>query len=478
MKRTIFLIVLFAWVQMIFGQTYIIDANIPSHKIKSGHLKMGDPGPAGKEIKVNNRYLTLADNPIIPVMGEFHFSRYPKEQWEDVILKMKANGINIIACYVFWIHHEEIEGQFDWSGNKDLRSFIKLCQKHNIWAYPRIGPWCHGEVRNGGTPDWILKKKFLRNRSNHPVYQTYVDRLYGEIAKQLKGLLYKDGGPVVGIQFENEYWRGKSGESHILWLKQTALKYGLDVPMYTVTGWRGASVPKDEVIPLWGGYPAEPWATHTNKIETNASFSFETPMNDETIGSDLAEKYGSYLVDYTRYPYFTCELGIGNQLSEHRRPIISRFDGLAIATIKTGSGSNLPGYYVFAGGINSVGVYTTLEENQDEVGAWNQYPDISYDFQAAIRETGEIAPSYQQVKKLHYFLNEFGSQLAPMLPVIPKDIDAKQSMQYAVRTDRNSAFVFGLNYYRGIQKTVQKNIQFEINLSKFIIYQRITFLVF
>jgi len=43
-------------------------------------------------------------------MGEFHFSRYPEAEWEPEILKMKASGVQIIATYVIWIHHEETEG--------------------------------------------------------------------------------------------------------------------------------------------------------------------------------------------------------------------------------------------------------------------------------------------------------------------------------------------------------------------------------
>jgi beta-galactosidase len=29
--------------------------------------------------------------------------------------------------------------------------------------------------------------------------------------------------------------------------------------MYTVTGWGDGSVPAGEVIPMWGGYPDQPW---------------------------------------------------------------------------------------------------------------------------------------------------------------------------------------------------------------------------
>jgi hypothetical protein len=447
-----------------YAQMYTIDARITPKDILSGHLKMGNPGPQGKEILINNKYITIGGKPVVPVMGEFHFSRYPKEQWEDVILKMKANGITIIATYVFWIHHEEIEGQFDWRGNKDFRSFIKLCQKHGLYVYPRIGPWCHGEVRNGATPDWIFDKKNILDRSNNPVYQFYANRLYQQIASQMKGLYYKDGGPVIGIQLENEYRRGPGGNDHILWLKQTAQKCGMDVPMYTVTGWGNASVPQDEVIPLFGGYPEEPWDTNIAKAKENVNFTFEAPMNDEGIGADVAQKEGKSATDYSRYPYLTCEIGVGNQISYHRRPILNQYDGLAIATAKTGSGSNLPGYYVFAGGSNHKGIYTTMEENQNETGYWNEYPDISYDFQAAIKETGELAPSYHQVKKLHYFLGEFGDRLAPMLPVIPKNQNSKEKLQWSVRVKENAGFVFGMNYYRGVAKPAQKGVQFSLTL--------------
>ena len=64
--------------------------------------------PSGLTLGLNNRYLTLDGKPWLPVAGEFHFSRYPRAQWEDEILKMKAAGVNVISAYVIWIHHEEI----------------------------------------------------------------------------------------------------------------------------------------------------------------------------------------------------------------------------------------------------------------------------------------------------------------------------------------------------------------------------------
>jgi beta-galactosidase len=181
-----------------------IDLTQPEQPILSGHLKMGGSNPSGVEICANNRYLTLGGQPWLPVMGEFHYSRYPAGDWREELLKMKAGGITVAASYVFWIHHEEIEGEFIWTGDKDLRRFIKLCAEVGLYAYPRIGPWAHGECRNGGLPDWVLAKCGEAVRLDAPLYLSYAQRFYQQINHQLDGLLWKDGGPVVGVQLENE----------------------------------------------------------------------------------------------------------------------------------------------------------------------------------------------------------------------------------------------------------------------------------
>lgn len=444
---------------------YTLDASKPAPEIKTGHLKLGNPGPAGHEFKVNSWYMTLAGKPIVPVMGEMHYSRYPREQWEDALLKMKANGINIVATYVFWIHHEELEGQFDWSGDKDFRAFVQLCHKLGLWVYPRIGPWCHGEVRNGGLPDWLLEKRYLKDRTNDPAYLAYVEKYVGEIARQLSGLLYKDGGPVVGIQLENEYWRGKEGEPHILRLKDCVRRYGLDVPLYTVTGWGNASVPENEVIPLFGAYPAAPWTDNTERLPLNDQYFFWPYRNDDKIGSDVASGKNKPYIDPAQYPFFTCEVGMGNQISYHRRPILGPLDGIALIQGKLGSGSNLPGYYVFTGGSNPHGLLTSMEENKDETSYWNQYPDISYDFQAAIGEFGELAPSYHELKKVHYFLNAFGDRFAPTYPVFPAKKNGLDDLNYVVRANGNSGFLFVGNYLRHYGRPEFNDVQFKIKLS-------------
>ena len=173
--------------------------------------------PDGQSITVDSRSLRLDGQPWTPVMGEFHYARYPASEWREELLKMKAGGIDIVATYVFWIHHEEIENQWDWTGSRDLRRFVATGRDAGLKVIVRSGPWCHGEVRNGGLPDWIVARG--HTRSDNPAYLANVRELYAQIAAQLKGLLWKDGGPVIGMQLENEY----SGPAeHLLTLKKIA----------------------------------------------------------------------------------------------------------------------------------------------------------------------------------------------------------------------------------------------------------------
>ncbi|HLP09636.1 MAG TPA: beta-galactosidase, partial [Opitutaceae bacterium] len=190
---------------------------VPPTAPKTGFTLGTAANPAGQTISADSQSLLRDGQPWTPVMGEFHYSRYPANEWRQELLKMKAGGIDIVATYVFWIHHEEIEGQWEWSGDKDLRSFVKAAGDAGLKVIVRCGPWCHGEVRNGGLPDWLVARG--KTRSEDPAFLASTTKLYHQIAGQLNGLLWKDGGPVIGIQLDNEYG---GPASYLLALKKIA----------------------------------------------------------------------------------------------------------------------------------------------------------------------------------------------------------------------------------------------------------------
>ena len=452
----------------------VIDASAPTTDTPSPanySFDMSDAlSPDGHILGLNAQYLTLDGKPWLPVMGEMHYSRVPEAEWETEVLKMKSAGVQIVAAYIIWIHHEEVEGQWEWSGNKDLRHFVQLCAKHGMYVVPRIGPWSHAEVRNGGFPDWLLAKT-TQQRSNDPAYLQYVDLYYKQIGEQLKGLMWSQGGPVVGIQLENEYNKrcALCGTQHILQLKQMARDAGLRVPFYTETSWDGAAIPAGAVLPVDGGYPDAPWDASIQKLPPNGVYAFSfgrgVTGNMGAVGGAVATANSANPARTT--PWITAEMGGGMQVTYHRRPIVTADDIAAMMPVMLGAGVNLYGTYMFHGGENPDGKLTTLQESL-ATHYDNDLPQKTYDFQAPIGEFGDERESLLKLKLWNYFLNDFGDDLAPMQPRRPQTVPSGPGdfsvPRIAARTAGNSGFLFVNNHVREYAMPARENFQVTIKL--------------
>ncbi|MCX6913533.1 MAG: beta-galactosidase [Verrucomicrobia bacterium] len=442
----------------------------------SGHLGLGQTNaPGGRTVGADSQCLYRDGKPWIPVMGEFHYSRYPREEWRDALLKMKAGGINIVATYIFWIHHEEVRGQYDWTGRRSLREFLTLCRELDLLAVVRLGPWSHGEARNGGFPDWLQRPEGGREinsgsgagvvvapgamgalarlsadklRTTDPAFLELVANHYRQIAAQMEGLLWKDGGPVIGVQHDNE-----SGDlSYLYALKTLARDCGIDVPFYTMTGWSQA-VPTEELLPLFGDYADGFWTG--NPLEFRDAFEF-TPVRTHSDKQNLK---------FSRFPYLCCEIGGGMISSYDHRIHVTSSDIGALALVKLGSGNNLPGYYMYQGGINPEGKLSTLNETK-ATGYPNDLPVMDYDFGAPLGACGQLREHYHRLRQQHLFLHDFGEDLArmpacfPDLP--PTNLDDPSTLHWSVRWSGSSGFLFFNNHQRLVPLAAKESVQFQL----------------
>lgn len=421
-------------------------------------FQMGEKAnPMGETLEVDSKGMLHNGNPFIPVMGEFHYARCPEKNWHDELMKIKAGGVSIVATYVFWNHHEEEKDIYDWSGRRNLRHFVEECQKAGLYVVLRVGPFSHGECRNGGFPDWLVDTG-CKLRSTDPVFMNATDRWFGQIAAQVNGLLWKNGGPVIGVQVENEC---RGPWDYMMALKQSLVKNGFDVPLYTRTGWpqMTGKVSFGDMLPLYGDYADGFWDRAMTDMpgEYCLGFTFKPSRLSTVIASEQIKNQSVAMsaIDCT-YPYFTCELGGGMMTSYHRRINIFDKDALALAICKLGSGSNLPGYYMYHGGTNPDGKLSMLNECQaTKVTNWNDLPEKTYDFQAPLGEVGQVGESYPWLRRLHYFLNEFGGELSRM--------DAQiDSTWYSVRSNGDNGFLFVNNYVRMGDNKPRKNVEFEL----------------
>lgn len=447
-----------------------VDASRPCIAPRTDTLRMGaNAAPNGDTIGINSRYLTRNGKPWLPVMGELHYARVPETQWDDAIAKVKAAGVDIVSSYVIWRYHEPRPAQFDWGARNDLRRFIETCARHGLTAFVRVGPWVHAEVRYGGMPGWVVDQ--VPTRCDDLAYLRYVQRFFAQIATQLRGLLWKDGGPVIGIQLENEYnlTGPAQGPAHIATLKRIAREAGLDVPLYTVTGWDNAVFPRGEVTPVFGGYADLPWSASAHKSAPNEVYGFRFASR---VGGDLgAQTHNSEpgdadaVADET--PFLGAEFGGGVPTMYRRRPVLDAADIAAMLPVQLGSGVNLYGYYMFHGGRNPPGDLDGQESTA--TGGHNDLPIVNYDFQAPFGANGEPHPVLRKLRPWHLFLQQWGSELATCdvyaPAIVPSGPDDLHTPRFSVRANGDHGFLFFNNHVRQYETPAHQHVQFAVKLA-------------
>jgi len=417
-----------------------------------GKNSWGGTNPHGDRISVTSQSLEWNGKPFIVVAGEIHPTRSDENAWEESILKMKAGGLNTVSCYLLWNHFEQAPGRFDFTGNRNIRHFVQLCQKHGMYVWLRVGPFCNAEVLAGGLPQWLFGEP-VRERSNDTNYLFYVERLYRAYGQQLHGLMFRDGGPVIAIQVENEYqhatpfWdypypgagggnKGSDGAEHMLKLKQLAQAAGLDAPLWTCTSWGDAPAMPGELLGSYGCY---------------AYLGAGGP----TVASAFVEH-----LKQPGYPLAFCELGGGTPAQASWRPIVPPESVEVGLFTRVATGGNLTGIYMYHGGMNPLGKHGPLN-----IATW--FPILSYDFSAPISEFGALRQSYYQCRPFQQFLEEFPELLAPMQTVWPEhDVQPgdTSSLRYIARVNGNSGFLFLNNYQDKLVLPDRENVHAEIQL--------------
>ena len=362
-------------------------------------------------------YMTKNNKPWFPIMGEMHYSRVPKECWKESLYKMKMGGVEIVSSYVIWIHHEKEKGVYDFSGNKNLREFVKTINKCGLKMILRLGPWCHAEVRYGGFPKWVMESG-IDLRTNDGKYLNLVREFFEKIYEQTEGLFDKDGGPMIGIQIENELGhagmgvKGDDAEKHMAILMDMVKEIGFDVPIYTATGWGGAII--GDCIPVMGGYCEAPWSKTVAELPPNTNYVITYERDDHNIGSGKPLGDGA-VYDIKKFPYLTAELGGGLQVTYDRRPVAHPSDIGAVTLAKLASGVNMLGYYMYHGGHNPD---ADLNETK-ATGGWCNLPEFNYDFMAPIGAYGQISDVYREIKLFTMFIKDYGEEFAAMPAYIP-----------------------------------------------------------
>jgi len=145
--------------------------------------------------------------------GEFHPFRLPSPGlWLDIFEKIRSMGYTAVSFYLDWALLEGERGHVRAEGIFSLEPFFEAAQRAGLYLIARPGPYINAETSGGGLPGWLQRNKG-RVRSTARDYiestQNYLDEVLCTIAK----FQIIRGGPIIMVQYENEYSISDTPES-------------------------------------------------------------------------------------------------------------------------------------------------------------------------------------------------------------------------------------------------------------------------
>ncbi|HEY3396231.1 MAG TPA: beta-galactosidase [Armatimonadota bacterium] len=350
-------------------------------------------------------YFTYDGKPSFIFGGDFNYTRCRADDWRDRMLKMRAAGLNTLNLYATWAFHELAEGEWDFSGDRDLARYLDTAQELGLWVVFRLGPFIHGEWRNGGLPQWLLDKLGKRARSNDPEYLRLAKLWYEKELEIAVPRLISRGGPIIMVQVENELGSaGSKGDDiprgstdpeenakHVLYFHGLLQEHGVDVPVLDINHFPGKEDMPNLISP-GGAYIVNCFGSEGDfwPLSLDGWDRHDRPlMTIETMGGMFQRFY-----DWPAY----------QNTNGYQGPIVKPEYLEAVTHQHLAEGSNAINYYVFVDG-----------QHPDE-GNERMLPYRDMNYQAPITATGTLRESYRSVKRLGWFLRAFEQEMLTSQP--------------------------------------------------------------
>jgi beta-galactosidase GanA len=317
--------------------------------------------------------------------GEFHPYRLPSPAlWIDIFQKMRAAGFNTVSIYFSWGYHSAREGEYDFTGIRDMDRVLDAARDAGLYVIARPGPYINAEVDSGGFPLWLTTKD-IHNRSTDPAYLRYGDEWLTQIDRILARHQLADGrGTVIAYQIENEFYDGSAaGRAYMHHLQDKARADGIVVPL--VGNHDGTFVNGEGAMEVsgWDHYPQAFDCSNPTRWKAAPDMSAERGPGQPGFA---AEFQGGAFDPWGGPGYAKCAELINDRFANvfYKKNIAA--------------GVTAQNFYMIYGGTS---------------WGWQAIPQnyTSYDYGAAITEGRQFDPKYYEDKRIGYLVTSLPSLL-------------------------------------------------------------------
>lgn len=359
--------------------------------------------------------LIIDGNRVMIRSGAMHYFRLPcQELWYDRLFKLKAAGYNTVDLYFCWSYHSASQGEYDFTGIRDVRRLLEITRELGLYVIARPGPYINAEYSGGGFPGWMLAKKHLPLRNRKEGAFVWSEEYMGYVREWWNAIIpvINDSSNVILVQIENEYGTLEVEPDYIQALYTMTRELGVTVPLFhndlyvaglyedivDIYAFDNYSVTQFETD--WRDMP-EVFQVIDNIENTLRPFCENRPLM-------VAELQAGWFGTWKGYSYETMTTLLGR---EH----------IAIATKSLlGQGLTLFNHYKAIGGTN-----------WDYTGSIETY--TSYDFAAPIAEVGLNTIRLFEAKAINVFLSSFDLSQTDRVETIKNLTLSDDSVLYAVR---------------------------------------------
>lgn len=414
---------------------------------------------AGYKITWDRYSLKINGKRIFLTSGEFHYWRVPdRKRWKDILRQYRIAGLNAVRIYFHWGYHNPSEGDFIFSGNRDIKYLLELCEELGLYVLAAPGPYICAETSAGGYPLWLVSRRDIRIkhlkgnfRQEYDLeYMKHCREWYEQFIRRIRShqLTESRHGCVIGFQIENEYLEKigpfRGSRRYIKELVFIARENGVTVPTFHNDPWEAGSW--NRLVNLYGfdkyvnvmmspanRLPIPPWKISefrkkTDNLEKTVG-AFPKPSSDNPIF--LPELQGGW------YNHWGVKYGFDDLYDRYGHS----YQKLVLESLAA-QRATMMNLYMFYGGTNHGSIFN---------------PEVytSYDYSGCLREFGYQSGRFRYARLFNLFARSFNESFTCTDPLDKPAITC--SMKDVLYRQRRSQDGTVFTFFRNFNKSGKEN---------------------